>query len=167
MNRYAPCVGGERVVLRQRFLVLAAIAIAVPATAQTFGFSVRATAAVCLAIGDASYRIADPGEHADYTVRIDPAAAAPDIRVQLTETIDDADFVFIEGNGETRCRGGKSVRIDAAAPADLTVGFASSSVPADYRIYVRSRSLPPEAAAALYAAAHGPARRLAHANGSN
>jgi hypothetical protein len=167
MNCYAPDVGGERVVLRQRFLVLVAIAIAVPATAQTFGFSVRATAAVCLAIGDASYRIAGPGEHADYTVRIDPAAAAPDIRVQLTEAIDDADFVFIEGSGETRCHGGKSVRIDAAAPADLTVGFASSSAPADYRIYVRSRSLAPEAAAALYTAARLPARRLAHANGAN
>ena len=152
--------------LRQRFLVLVALAIAVPATAQTFAFSVRATA-VCLAIGDASYRIADPGEHADYTVRIDPAAAAPDIRVQLTETIDDADFVFIEGSGETRCHGGKSVKIDAAAPADLTVGFASSAAPADFRIYVRSGSLAPEAAAALYAAARLPAPRLAHANGSN
>ena len=153
--------------LRQRSLVLVAIAIAVPATAQTFGFSVRATAAVCLAIGDASYRIAGPGEHADYTVRIDPAAATPDIRVRLTGTIDDADFVFIEGGGEMRCQGGKSVKVDAAAPPDLTVGFANSSAPADYRIYVRPRSLSPEAAAALYAAAHLPARRLARTNGSN
>ncbi|HKS64608.1 MAG TPA: hypothetical protein VJT13_23120 [Xanthobacteraceae bacterium] len=152
--------------LRQRFLVLVALAIAVPATAQTFGFSVRATA-VCLAIGDTSYRLAGAGEHPDYRVRIDPAAAAPDIRVQLTETIDDADFVFIEGGGETRCHGGKSVKIDAAAPADLTVGFASSAAPADYRIYVRSGSLSPEAAAALYAASHLPARRLAHANDAN
>jgi hypothetical protein len=101
-----------------------AIAIAIPATAHTFGFSVHGTTAACLAIGDASYRIAGPGEHADYTVRIDPAAATPDIRVQLTGTIDHADFVFIEGSGETRCQGGKSVKVDAAAPADLTIGFA-------------------------------------------
>jgi len=144
-----------------------AIAIAIPATAHTFGFSVHGTTAACLAIGDASYRIAGPGEHADYTVRIDPAAATPDIRVQLTGTIDHADFVFIEGSGETRCQGGKSVKVDAAAPADLTIGFANSSAPADYRIYVRSRSLSPEAAAALYAAAHLPARPLARTNGSN
>ena len=153
--------------LRRRSLVLVAIAIAIPATAHTFGFSVHGTTAACLAIGDASYRIAGPGEHADYTVRIDPAAATPDIRVQLTGTIDHADFVFIEGSGETRCQGGKSVKIDAAAPADLTIGFANSSAPADYRIYVRSRSLSPEAAAALYAAAHLPARPLARTNGSN
>ena len=91
--------------LRRRSLVLVAIAIAIPATAQTFGFSVHGTTAACLAIGDASYRIAGPSEHADYTVRIDPAAATPDIRVQLTGTIDDADFVFIEGGGEMRCQG--------------------------------------------------------------
>ena len=113
--------------LRRRSLVLVAIAIAIPATAQTFGFSVDGTTAACLAIGDASYRIAGPSEHADYTVRIDPAAATPDIRVQLTGTIDDADFVFIEGSGESRCQGGKSVKVDAAAPADLTIGFANSS----------------------------------------
>ena len=152
--------------LRQRSLVLVLLAIAVPATAQTFGFSIREAPAICLAIGDTSYRVARPGEHADYTVRIDPAAA-PDVRVALTATIDEADFVFVEGSGETRCHGGKSVKIDAAAPADLTVGFASSSAPGDYRIYVRSRSLSPEAAAALYAAARLPARRLAHANGAN
>jgi fructose-specific component phosphotransferase system IIB-like protein len=155
-------------VLRQRSLVLVALAIAVPATAQTFGFPVRETAAVCLSIGEASYRIAAPGEHADYVVRIDPAAAAPDVRVQLTGTIDEADFVFIDGSGSAApCLGGKTVKINAAGPADLTVGFASSSAPADYRIYVRSRSLAPEEAAALYAAAHLPARRLAHASGSN
>ena len=154
--------------LRQRSLVLVALAIAVPATAQTFGFSVRETAAVCLSIGGASYRIAAPDEQANHTVRIDPAAAAPDIRIRLTETIDDADFVFIEGSGNAaRCPGGRTVRIDADAPADLTVGFANSSAPADYRIYVRSRSLAPEAAAALYAVAHLPARKLAHANSSN
>ena len=154
--------------LRQRSLVLVALAIAVPATAQTFGFSARETAAVCLSIGAASYRIAAPGEHADYAVRIDPAAAAPDVRMQLTGTIDEADFVFIDGSGSAaRCPGARTVKINAAGPADLTVGFASSSAPADYRIYVRSRSLAPEAAAALYAVAHLPARRLAHANGSN
>jgi hypothetical protein len=149
-------------VLRKRSLVLVLLAIALPATAPTFGFSIGTASPLCLSIGDASYRIATPGEHADYTVRIDPAAAAPDIRVQLTGTIDEADFVFIEGSGQgSRCAGGRTVKVGASAPSDLTVGFASASAPADYRIYVRSRSVSPEAAAALYAAAHLPARRLA------
>ena len=119
--------------------------------------------AACLAIGDATYRIAAPGEHADYTVRIDPAAAAPDIRIQLTETLDEADFVFVDdGGGAALPARQRSVKIDAAAPArshgrlrelrQRRPTIASTCAP------VRSS---PEAAAALYAAAHLPARRLA------
>lgn len=154
--------------LRQRWLVFALLAVAVPATAQTFGFSIGSNAPVCLSIAEARYRLAAPGERADYTVRIDPTAETPDVRVQLTATIDDADFVFVEGGtGTSPCQDSKAVKIDSAAPADLTLGFASSSAPANYRIYIRSRSLSPEAAAALYAAAHLPPRRLARANASN
>jgi hypothetical protein len=54
------------------------------------------------------------------------------------------------------------VRIDPAAIApDLTIGFVSGPAAADYRIYVRSRSLAPEAVAALFAAAHRPVRAIA------
>ena len=74
--------------------------IAIPATAQTFGFSIGAPAAACLPVGNAIYRLAAPGARADYTVRIDPAARAPDIRIQLAETPDEADFVLVD-DGET------------------------------------------------------------------
>ena len=54
------------------------------------------------------------------------------------------------------------MRIDAAAATpDLVVGLAGATGAADYRIYIRSRWLSPEAAAALFAAAHAPARKLA------
>lgn len=151
-------------------LLLLLLAIAVPAAAQTFGFPIGASARVCVSIGETSYRVAASGERADYTVRIDPGAAAPDIRIQVTGSIDEADFVFIEnGEAATHCSAAKAVKIDAAAAPDLILGFAEASVPPDYRIYVRSRALAPEAAAALYAAAHIPARRLAGraANRSN
>jgi hypothetical protein len=152
-------------VLRSRkVLVLLLLAVAVPATAQTFGFSIGSAApAVCLAIGDATYRIADNGERADYTVRIDPAAPSPDLRIQLAESADVADFVFVDdGDTPAHCPHGsfgiKNVRTDATEPAaDLVVGFATSAMPADYRIFVRSRFLSPETAAALFAAAHAPA----------
>jgi hypothetical protein len=154
----------------RRSLVLVLLAIAVPA-AQTFGFG--KTTATCLSIGDASYRIAASGERADYTVRIDPAAPTPDIRIRLTEAIDEADFVFIaDGDEAPRCArgssGGKTVKIapDASAP-DLTIGFASAPVAADYRIYLRGHALAPEAVAALYAVAHMPFRLAGRANGSN
>jgi len=139
-----------------------ALAIAVPATAQTFGFSLGAAEPACLPIGNATYRITNSARP-DVTVRIDPAAAAADIRVAIAATPDEADFVFVDDGDAPACSRGpfKSVRIDAAAAApDLVVGLAAPETPANYRIYVRSRFLAPETAAALFAAAHIPTRRL-------
>jgi hypothetical protein len=144
------------------------LAVAVPATAQSFGFSIDAPApSACLSIGEAAFRVAGNGSRADYTVRIDPAAPMPDLRIQIAETADAADFVFVDdGDVAPRCEQGragiKSVQVDTTAPApDLVVGAATSATPADYRIFVRSRWLAPDTAAALFAAAHIPARTLA------
>ncbi|TMJ03009.1 MAG: hypothetical protein E6G97_10710 [Alphaproteobacteria bacterium] len=139
------------------------LAIAVPATAQTFGFSLGSAPRACLAIGDTTYRVAATTSAADLTVRIDPRAAAPDIRIALAATADEADFVFVDdGDAPPACNGtrARSVKLDAAAASpDLVVGFSSANS-ADYRIYVRSRWLGAEAVAALFAAAHAPARKL-------
>jgi hypothetical protein len=146
--------------------------IAVPATAHTFGFSIGTSAPACLSIGDTNYRIAAPGERPDYTVRIDPEAAAPDLRIQLSGSIDEADFVVIaDGDAAPRCPRGsaasKTVQFDTSARApDLVLGLARASSPADLRIYVRGDALAPEAAAALYAAAHMRSRRLAERTAS-
>jgi hypothetical protein len=155
---------GASVLRNRKVLVLLLLAVTVPATGQTFGFSIgSAPPAVCLAIGDATYRVASDGARADYTVRIDPAAPVPDIRIQLAESADVADFVFVDdGDVPARCPRGssttKSVRTDATGRAvDLVVGLATPAMPADYRIFVRSRFLAPETAAALFAAAHVPA----------
>jgi hypothetical protein len=155
-------------VLRKRkILVLLFLAAAVPATAQTSGFSIGAAApAACIAIGDTTFRVATNGARADYTVRIDPAATAPDVRIEMAETADAADFVFVDdSDAPLRCQltpsGIKNVKIDTAAPTpDLVVGFAAPTTPADYRIFVRSRWLEPETAAALFAAAHIPRRAM-------
>jgi hypothetical protein len=149
-----------------KVLACLTLAVAVPATAQTFGFTLGASAPACLSIGNAAYRLTSSGLRADLTIRIDSAAAAPDIRIQLADTSDEADFVFVDdGASPPACHNSarsKSVKIDAAAAApDLVVGFTSAPAAADYRIYIRSRWLAPEAAAALFAAAHSPARSLA------
>jgi hypothetical protein len=153
-------------IVSHRVLVLLLSAIAIPATAQTFGFSLGAPAA-CLPIGTAMYRLAAPGAPADTIVRID-AAMVPDVRVHLSDTPDDADFVLVD-DGETppACHGAsiRSVTIDPAATPDLTVGLTSDAAQADYRIYVRSHRFAPTAAAALLAAAklgRGRANRAAH-----
>lgn len=151
-----------------KILVFLMLAIAVPATAQTFGFSLGASAPqACLSIGNATYRVATNIPRPDVTVRIDPAAAAPDIRIRIAEVPDEADFVFVDdGNAPPACQQAasptKNVKLDAAATApDLVVGFATAAAPADYRIYVRSRFLAPEVVAALFAAARVPLRTLA------
>jgi hypothetical protein len=144
-------------------LALLVLAIAVPATAQTFGFSLRAAEPACLPVGNASYRISNSARP-DVTVRIDPAAGAPDIRIAIADVSDEADFVFVEDGDAPACSRGpfKNVKIDAAAATpDLVVGLAAPQTPASYRIYVRSRWLDAETAAALFAAAHLPTRTLA------
>jgi hypothetical protein len=88
-------------------------------------------------------------------VRIDPNEAAPDIKVHLASAPDEADFVLVD-DGETppACHAGasaKTVRVTADAPRpDLVVGLVAAGA-ADYRVYVRSERLSPEAAAALFA----------------
>jgi hypothetical protein len=138
------------------------LAIAVPATAQTFGFSLGAVEPACLPIGNTTYRTTSSARP-DVTVRIDPAAAAPDLRIAIADTPDAADFVFVDDGGAPACsRPFKTVKIDAVAPApDLVVGLAAPDTPAHYRIYVRSRWLDAETAAALFAAAHMPPKKLA------
>jgi hypothetical protein len=143
-------------------LILLAAA-AVPATAQTFGFSFGWSARnVCLSIGAATYRVSDSSSSsADYTVRIDPNEAAPDIKIHLAAAPDEADFVLVD-DGETppACQASagsstKTVKVSANAPnPDVVVGLVGAGA-ADYRVYIRSERLSPEAAAALFAVTRG------------
>lgn len=141
----------------RKIAILLLLAAAVPATAQTFGFSLTPAARdVCLSIGDATYRVSTGAAKPDYTVRIGPNERAPDVRVHLATAADEADFVLVDDGETTRCdtRPGsatKTVRVSAdATTPDLVVGLAPADA-ADLRIYVRSQRLSPEAAAALFA----------------
>ena len=150
----------------RRSLVLVLAAFALPATAQTFDFPALSSAPACISIANARYRLTRPDEWADYTVRLDPAAAAR-VRVQLTTSIDAADFVLIDDDhAATGCSADdiaadatKRIRLDPSATApDLTIALVSDEAPADYRLYLRGSTLAPEAAAALFAAAQIKAR---------
>jgi hypothetical protein len=141
----------------RKIAILLLLAAAVPATAQTFGFSLGAPAGnVCLSIDAVTYRVSANASRPDYTVRIGPNEPSPDVRVHLAATPDEADFVLVD-DGEmpapcrTRAGAAKTVKVsaDAAAP-DLVVGLAAADA-ADLRVYARSERLSPEAAAALFA----------------
>ena len=166
--------GGVRAVSR-RFLVLVLAAFALPAAAQTFDLPVSSSAFACISVADTRYRVARPDEWPDYTVRRDPTAAAADVRVHLTASIDAADLVLV---GDDRVTAGcwigaadatatKTIRIDANAPApDLTIALVGDEASADYRIYLRGGALAPDTAAALFAAAQIGTRRAANKIGS-
>jgi hypothetical protein len=121
-------VSGHAVDGTRKIAILLVLAAAVPATAQTFGFSLgSAPRNVCLSIDAVTYRLSDV--RPDYTVRIDPNAQTPDVRVHLATTPDDADFVLVDdGTAPAACQTrATTVRVSATAPTpDLVVGFAAS-----------------------------------------
>ena len=149
----------------RRFRILAGLmlAAALPAAAHTFGFSPGSAPQACLALGNTTYRLARGA--ADVVVRIDSAAAAPSLRVKLTQTPEDADFVLVDDGAPLACSANSNIKDVSIVPGtiapDLVVGFASGTAPADYRIYVRSRWIAPETAAVLFAVAHRPLQNIA------
>ena len=116
------------------------LVVAVPAA--TAGSFFSSTAKPCFVAGAAGYQFSDSGA-ADFTVRIDNAAAKPNLRMQLVDDAAAADFVLVDDSDTANACADvsaiQSIRIDPAArDADLTV--ALSRQPADYKIYVRSAS---------------------------
>ena len=122
---------------RTHIAALLVVAVAVPAAiAGSFSASNEAP---CFVAGNTGYRMSNNAS-ANVTVRIDNAAANPDLRVQLTDDAAAADFVLLDdGIAAGACPGGtviQSVRLDpAAAKPDLTITL--SRAPAAYKIYVR------------------------------
>lgn len=156
----------------RRFRIFAALALAaaLPAAAHTFGFPPGSQQQACLAIGNATWRLAGTAA-ADVTVRIDPPAGAPSLRINLAETPEEADFVLVDDGEPPACTATANIKTmsfaSGSAAPDLVVGFTSSSAPADYRIYVRSRWIAPQTAAALFAAARMPLQKTARSDRSN
>jgi len=137
---------------RTHFAALLVFVIAVPA-AIAVSFS-ASDDAPCFIAGNTGYRMSDSAS-ANVTVRIDNAAAKPDLRVQLIDDAAAADFVLLDdGVAAGACPGRtaiQSVHLDpTAAKPDLTV--ALSRAPAAYKIYVRSAGFSQQDAAALFAA---------------
>ncbi|WP_025033035.1 hypothetical protein [Bradyrhizobium sp. DOA9] len=115
----------------------------------------------CIALGDTSVELTSlfwtAGVHVAFTD--DPARAT--VRVQITDDADAADFAVVDDGLDSEpdsCRANPSTRLVsiAAQPVDGgEVVYLSSEGPADYRIFVRSRTFSPREAAALIVGARG------------
>ncbi len=115
----------------------------------------------CIALGDTWVELTTlfwtAGVHVAFTD--DPAQAT--VRVQITDNADIADFAVVDdglGSEPDSCQASPSTRLVsiAAQPVDGgQVVYLSSEGPADYRIYVRSKTFSPREAAALIVGARG------------
>jgi hypothetical protein len=144
---------------RIHLIAVLGLLVAVPATAAAglFFESRQPAPQPCFAASNGPYRLSTGA--ADYTVRIDNAAAEPALRLQIVDDPAIADFVLVD-DGIDACAGAsvRSVRIDNTAPEpDLVI--AVSEEPARTKIYVKSAIFSAEAAAALFAVSAKTARR--------
>jgi hypothetical protein len=138
----------------QILLVLLALMAAVP-TALAGRWYLSASEAACFSAGATGYRLTGSST-ADYTIRIDNAAAQPDLALQLVDDPGVADFVLADGGENpstcTDVRAIRTIRIDPMArEADLIIALNTLEGSGRYKIYAHSADLTAQQAAALYA----------------
>jgi hypothetical protein len=132
------------------FSLMVLIAAVPAATASSFFTS---NAKPCFVSGNTGYELSGSAS-ADYTVRVDNAAPAPSLRMQVVDDPAAADFVLIDDEDSAgTCKASSDIRSvhvnPAALDADLTITV--SPQPADFKIYVRSVNFTAQDAAALFA----------------
>lgn len=132
-------------------------AIAVPAAAHSTFAPTKES--LCFASGATTYQIARNATTPDYRIKIADASPHPDLRMQLVDRAEMADFVLVDdfsGKEQTACRSTTPIRtvtLDSgpAAP-DVTVQLSADPATSDYKIYVHSVRFSQQDAAALLAA---------------
>jgi hypothetical protein len=144
----------------QKSLILAAV-IAVPAAAHSTFAPTRES--LCFASGATTYQIARNAPAPDYRIKLaDGTAGAdqhPDLRMQLVDRAELADFVLVDdfsGREQAPCRSATPIRtvtVDTAmAKPDVTIALSTDAALPDYKIYVHSVRFSQQEAAALLAA---------------
>jgi len=117
----------------------------------------------CVAIGGAPVEIAPVPWHADLHVSFTDDPAMATVRVQMTDSADAADFVVVDDIDSTEAGACEThaatrfVAISATSSPSAPVIYLSPEGPADYRIFVRSKSFTArDAAALIVGAGHRP-----------
>jgi hypothetical protein len=116
----------------------------------------------CIAIASTSVEIADLPWQADLHVAFTDDPQAATVRVQITESAETADFALVD-DADTAEAGAceanpatQAVSISKTAASGMPVIYLSHEGPADYRIFVRSKTFTQRDAAALVVGAGHP-----------
>lgn len=140
--------------LRKTLILLAVIGV--PAAAHS---TFAPPEDLCFASGATTYKLSAKSASPDYRVRFDNAAARPDLRMELVDRPEIADFVLVDDFGAPQgnaCRSPAPVRTIRIEPgtrdADITVSFGSGDRIPDYRVYVHSVRYSHQDVAAVLAA---------------
>jgi hypothetical protein len=122
----------------------------------------------CIAIGGMAVQITSMPWHADLHVSFTSDPKAATVRVQISDSAEAADFAVVDdvdspeaGACEATTR---FVAISRNPSASVPVIYLSPDGPADYKVFVRSKTFTAREAAALIVGASGGHRRLAAAS---
>ena len=124
----------------------------------------------CIAVGEASVQIASMPWHADLHVAFTDDPAAATVRVQIADSAEAADFAVVDDvdSAETSaCQATPATRfiaVSATPSASGPIIYLTPEGPADYRIFVRSKTFSLRDAAALIVGANDGHGRLAAAS---
>jgi hypothetical protein len=118
----------------------------------------------CIFVGETSVQIAGVPWQAQLHVGFTDDPALATVRVQVTDSMEAADFAVVDDvdtPGPTACAANpRLVAISAAPSAGAPVIYLTQLGPADYRIFVRSKTFSAREAAALIVGAGGGQHRL-------
>jgi len=140
---------------RPNFIALLLLAAAIPAAAAGAGSYFSRAEGTCFAAGTTGYRLTS-SLNADVTIRIDDAAAAPDLTLQLVNDPNTADFVLADGIADgSNCdhvAAIRTIRLDPLArEPDLTITLAPRGERGLFKIYSHSTEFTEQDTAALFA----------------
>jgi hypothetical protein len=124
----------------------------------------------CIAVGDQSLQIASAPWHADLHVSFTDDPAAATVRVQIAASSEAADFAVVDdvdSAEDDACEMNAATQfvvVSAKPLGTAPVIYLTQQGPADYRIFVKSRTFTAREAAALIVGASGGHNRLAAAS---
>ena len=147
-----------------RFKILASV-VPLLAAAVFARSEIGSVSHPCIALGETTVELTSLFWTAGIQVAFTDDPAQATVRVQITDDADAADFAVVDDgpSSETEsCEASPATRLItiAAQPVDGgPVIYLSTEGPADYRIYVRSKTFSQREAAALIVGARGDQKR--------